>query len=213
MSVTTLYVVSMKTADEIMFGHLANYAEAELTRHALLCAHLDYAWDRLRPRMEGLADAEYFYEPAPDADVWTVRTDNAGKATADWVYPPPDPPPFTTIAWRLTHIAMLLDSRADYHFGPAAMTLDDIAWPGTADDALAWLDRSWAAFRDGVSGLTDSDLDRRSAGPPGTADENFPLAMTIQHLTLECIHHGAEVALLRDLYLVRSARPGGGQSV
>lgn len=126
---------------------------------------------------------------------------------ADWAYPPPEPPPFTTIAWRLTHIAMILDLRADHHFGPRTMSAQDISWPGTADAALAWTDRAWAAFRGGVVALTDSDLDRRSAGPPGTADEHFPPAMTIQHLTLECIHHGAEVALLRDLYRGRSRRP------
>ncbi len=200
------YGASMTTADEIMFGHLSAYAEAELTRHALLCSHLDYAWDRLRPRMDGLTDEEYRYAPAPIADIWTVRTDAAGKVTADWAYPAPEPPPFTTIAWRLTHIAMLLDTRADYHFGPATMTLDDIQWPDTAEDALAWVDRSWAAFRSGVDGLTDADLDLRSAGPPGTADAHFPLAMTIQHITLESIHHGAEVALLRDLYRARLER-------
>lgn len=197
----------MTTADEIMFGHLTAYARAELTRHALLCAHLDYAWDRLRPRLDGLSDAEYFYAPAPADAVWTVRTDDTGNVTVDWAYPAPEPPPFTTIAWRLTHIAMMLDTRADYHFGQAIMTLDDIVWPGTAETALAWLDRSWAAFRGGAVALTDADLDRHSAGPPGTADEHFPLAMTIQHLTLECIHHGAEVALLRDLYMARSGRP------
>ncbi|CAN5306340.1 DinB family protein [soil metagenome] len=195
-----------KTADEIMFGHLTEYAKAELTRHALLCAHLDYAWDRLRPRLDGLTDEEYFYAPATDGDVWTVQVYDDGNVHVDWTYPEPEPPPFTTIGWRLTHIAMMLDTRADYHFGPGTMDLEAISWPGAAQASLGWLDSSWAMFRGGVAGLTDSDLDRRSAGPPGTADEHFPLAMTIQHLTLECIHQGAEVALLRDLYRVRSGR-------
>lgn len=48
-----------------------------------------------------------------------------------------------------------------------------------------------------------SDLDRRSADhlELRTSTSRWP---TIQHLTLECIHHGAEVALVRDLHRVRS---------
>lgn len=47
--------------------------------------------------------------------------------------------------------------------------------------------------------LPEDDLDDHLVGPPGTADEQFPAAMAVQHMTLELIHHGSEIALLRDL--------------
>ncbi len=54
---------------------------------------LDWHWrGQLRPRLTGLTDDEYLWEPA--ANAWTIRP---GKGI-DWAYPPPDPAPVTTIA-------------------------------------------------------------------------------------------------------------------
>jgi hypothetical protein len=56
-------------------------------------------WEsQLRPRLVGLTDAEYFWEPVPGT--WSVRA--AGdRFVADFAVPPPEPAPVTTIAWRL----------------------------------------------------------------------------------------------------------------
>ncbi len=62
------------------------------------------------------------------------------------------------------------------------------------------LDDGYRAYREGVAGLTDADLDVPPEGPAGHIDTRFPIAMNIQHITLELIHHRAEVSLLRDLY-------------
>jgi hypothetical protein len=61
--------------------------------------------DRLGRRLAGLTDAEFFWEPVPGR--WTVRQRPAepGRWEIDYDWPPPDPPPFTTIAWRRVHIA------------------------------------------------------------------------------------------------------------
>ncbi len=77
-----------------------------------LAEQLDWHWrEQLRPRLDGLTDAEYRWEPVPGA--WNVRPRGTGTApievgagefTLDFAFPPPVPPPLTTIAWRLGHI-------------------------------------------------------------------------------------------------------------
>ena len=63
------------------------------------------------PRLDGLTDDEYFWEPAPGA--WNIRpretsrtsmAAGAGDLVIDFEFPEPDPPPITTIAWRLGHV-------------------------------------------------------------------------------------------------------------
>jgi hypothetical protein len=77
-----------------------------------LAEQLDWHWrEQLRPRLDGMTDAEYRWEPVPGA--WNVRPRGTGTApiragagefTSDWAIPQPVPPPVTTIAWRLGHI-------------------------------------------------------------------------------------------------------------
>ena len=74
-----------------------------------LAGQLDWHWrEQLRPRLDGLTDAEYRWEPVPGA--WNVRprgtgTPPAGAAPAgvgadefvlEFAWPQPDPPPVTT---------------------------------------------------------------------------------------------------------------------
>ena len=70
---------------------------------ALLVAQMEEAWRTLRSRLEGLTDEEFFWEPVPGC--WTVHPNEGGRWVVDYTLPEPDPPPFTTIAWRLVHVA------------------------------------------------------------------------------------------------------------
>lgn len=82
----------------------------DLTWNPLLREQFDWHWiNQLRDRLGGLTDDEYFWEPAPGC--WSVRPRGTGTApvqagsgamTIDFAMPEPDPPPFTTIAWRRT---------------------------------------------------------------------------------------------------------------
>ena len=104
--------------------------------HAEIMEQLDFYWKvSLRPRLDGLTDDEYFWEPVPGC--WSVRPAGDGSFSIDWAWPAPDPPPFTTIAWRLAHIAgPVLGFRASNHFGDGSLKLESIEWPGTATDAV-----------------------------------------------------------------------------
>jgi hypothetical protein len=162
-----------------------------------LSAQLDWHWiNQLRPRLAGLTDDEYFWEPVPGC--WTVRAVGDGKFLADYQSPPPDPPPVTTIAWRLSHIAgPILANRNAHHFGGPSFDITTFAWPGSARAALDLIDDGYARWSASVRALDEAAL-ARDVGhiEPWPA----PMAALVLHINREIIHHGAEVALLRDLY-------------
>ena len=172
---------------------------------AQLFDQLDWHWTRqLRPRFAGLTDDEYRWEPARPA--WNVRPrrtedePGVGPFTVDFAYPEPDPPPVTTIAWRLAHIVVgVLGARVASHFGGPPVDYATFAYAGRADEALAQLDAAYASWTAGVRGLDAAGM----AAPCGPAEgpyAEFPMAALVLHINREVIHHGAEVALLRDLY-------------
>jgi hypothetical protein len=176
-----------------------------------LADQLDVHWnDRLRPRLEGLTDDEYRWEPVPGC--WSVRpraastapiTAGAGDSVIEFAYPPPDPEPVTTIAWRIGHLIVgVFGARNASHFGGPPMDYDTFDHPLTAADALDALDAGHARWSAAVRGL-DADGLARLCGPAEGPYAEEPLATLVLHINREVIHHGAEIALLRDLYLRR----------
>ena len=166
----------------------------------LVPEQLDWHWQaNVRPRMDGLTDAEYLWEPVPGT--WSVRPDEeTGKLAIDFRYPPPDPAPVTTIAWRLAHLTVgCFGMRAASHFGGPEVDYQTYDYPGEAARALADLDAAYAAWMTGVQRLTEEDL-RRPIGPAEGPFAEHPMAALVMHINREAIHHGAEIALLRDLY-------------
>jgi hypothetical protein len=173
-----------------------------------LAEQLDWQWrENLRPRFEGLNDEEYHWEPVPG--MWGIRprgTSQApisagnGEFAADFAFPEPSPAPVTTIAWRLAHLVVgCFGLRAASHFGGPAVSYDTYEYPGTAAGALADLDASYARWMNGVRGLSPADL-LRPVGPAEGEWADAPMADLVLHINREALHHGAEIALLRDLY-------------
>lgn len=82
-----------------------------------LVDQLDFYWNvHFRPRLAGLSDEEYLWEPVPG--MWSVRPDAAGRVRVDFLAPEPPIPPVTTIAWRLDHVTReVLGKRARALFG------------------------------------------------------------------------------------------------
>ena len=171
--------------------------------NAELLDQIDLHWTTaLRPRLGGLSDDEYLWEPVDGC--WTVRRTEDGRFLPDWDFPEPDPPPVTTIAWRLCHIAgPVLGMRVSNHFGDGSWDVTMVEWPGTAEAALAAVDDAYDAWRTGIAGLDEEALGEPVGAVEGPyADRTY--AALILHISREVIHHGAEVALLRDLYRARS---------
>ena len=151
-----------------------------------LTQQLDWHWrEQLRPRLNGLTDEDYRWEPVPGA--WNVRPRGTGTApievgagefTIDFAMPEPDPPPVTTIAWRLGHIIVgVLGMRVASHFGGPPFDYATHDYAGDAATALA-----------------------QPCGPAEGPWAEHSMAELVLHINREMLHHGAEIALLRDLY-------------
>jgi len=181
---------------------------------ALAVDQLEFYWNvHLWPRLVGLTDDEYFWEPVDGA--WSVRPDAHGVLAVDGSSQQPDPPPVTTIAWRIVHIAVgVFHTRASTFFGdgsvPADATMFDprhepAELPGSAADALALLERSYRWWHDGILSLDEEAL-AKPLGPRGAFFADSPMAGLILHLNRETMHHGGEIGVLRDLYRATGAK-------
>lgn len=188
--------------------------------NAELADQLDWHWEhQLRRRLDGLTDAEYFWEPVagcwsirPRAEATTALAMGPGELVMDFEMPAPQPEPVTTIAWRLAHITVgCFAARVASHFGGAPVDWATWEYAGTAAEALRQLDEQHAAWTKGVRSLGAEGLAWQVG--PGEGDDGeyakYPMAAFVLHINREVIHHGAEIALLRDLYL-REGRKGSG---
>jgi DinB superfamily len=160
-----------------------------------LAEQLDWHWrTSLRPRLDGLTDAEYFWAPVPDC--WSVHPDGG----IDFAFPQPQPAPFTTIAWRMAHVIVgVFAMRSHSHFGGPPADYQSWSYATDAGSALTQLDDAYRRWHDGVTGLDDADL-AKPVGPAEGQWAELPMSDLVLHINREAIHHGAEIALLRDLY-------------
>jgi hypothetical protein len=169
---------------------------------------LSFHWEHhVRPRLEGMTDEEYIWEPVPGC--WSIRpraeartemVGGAGELVAEFAFPEPDPAPVTTIAWRMAHLRIgVFGQRNASHFGRDPIDYGTAVYAGDAATALAELDDEYARWKKGVAGLDDEGL-ARAVGPAEGPYAEFPYAALVLHINREAIHHASEILLLRDLY-------------
>ena len=172
-----------------------------------LIEQLEFHWTlHLRPKLDGLTDEEYLWEPV--ADCWNLRpraeasapaANYAGTHVADFAYPEPDPAPVTTIAWRLAHVIVgVFGARNAAHFAGPAIDYETHLYAPDAATALAQLDNAYELWITGVRSLGE-----RLVSPVGQAEGPYAdrqYITLVLHIHREVIHHGAEILLLRDLY-------------
>jgi hypothetical protein len=171
----------------------------------LLRASWQASGSRLERRCAGLTDEEYLWRPATDA--WTVKPDpdRPGRWTYDYDFAPTAPAPLTSISWRLVHLIADNEIYWEYAFGPSKRTFSDLEVPRTAQRAMTL----WRASRQPVTAWlkTATDDDLLGARPSHVGDEKTA-GEVVRILLDEQTHHGAEIALLRDLYLRPETRTG-----
>jgi hypothetical protein len=180
-----------------------------------LLDQLGFHWDNiLRPRLDTLTDEAHLWEPVhgmwsvrPRAEARTSLAAGAGDTLIDFELDPPKPAPMTTIAWRLGHIGMVFGERAANHFGADAASYATTDWPLDASGMLALVDRHHDAWVRGVRGL-DADGLAAPCGPAEGPYADAPMADLVLHIHREVLHHGAEVALMMDLFAHRDSLRG-----
>jgi DinB superfamily len=163
---------------------------------------LRYAWVNGRWLLEDLEDDEYFWEPAPLC--WSVRRRSPevrgwgkGEFVCEDAWPPPDPLPLTTIAWRVIHLAAWTDIYRQWTFTDERPTLRDADVPGTASAGVAWLYDAQDQFMNEVDALDDAAVFELR---PAHWGESVPVEDLVALMLTEHVHHLAEVGLLRDLH-------------
>jgi len=191
-----------------------------------LLQQFDFGCQRLTGRMAGpvmdsgngtsvevspMTDEEYRWEPVPGC--WSVRRRSDGPGpgatlltgAGDWgrdaTPAPPLSPPVTTMAWRLSHLSELLTLRADHTVGSHTLTRDDYRSSGDAAGAIAAFEAGAAAWREALLSADDAALDTVGLSTyPHGSDPDDPFIDIVWWVNQEVLHHGAEIALLRDLY-------------
>ena len=159
----------------------------------------DYVWHRLRRRLDGLTDAEYLWEPVPEC--WTVRRMEDGRYRAHpGQWPETGPSPFTTIAWRMCHIAdNFTEDRVARFFGRESPDDPAASHPATAAEGIAYVEHAYALWRSYLDALEDQRLWDKLGASAGARSERPLVRFILQYLE-EFAHHAAEVAVVRDLY-------------
>lgn len=98
--------------------------------------------ERLLQRLGGLTDDEYRWEPV--AECWNVRPSPQSPSgwTVDYPAVHPEPPPVTTIAWRMVHICDGNSIYWEFSFGPGVRNFWDLAPHDEVSAAIEYLAES-----------------------------------------------------------------------
>lgn len=195
-----------------------------------LLDQFDWAVERLGTRLAGpssdsgdgspvdvpaLTDAEYLWEPVDGC--WSIRRRSdgpgpgavkllgAGPWGRDAAPQSPWPPPVTTIAWRLDHLTETLLGRADHLGGNRSFERAGYESRPDAAGAVEAFRAAAAAWRSALLGVDEADYDRTGLSSyPYGSDPDETLLSNVWWENQEIIHHGAEIGLLRDLYVRRA---------
>lgn len=169
-------------------------------RVSLLAEEMDDAWHMLLNWCEALTDAEFFWAPTPNC--WTVHSQEDGQWVVDYETSPPDPPPQTTIAWKIAHLHACKLMYYEYAFGEGRLTWDEIDIPHNATEAITMLEDAHRQLRQVLDDLDETDMDKIV---PTNWGELWPIWRIFWVMILHDLTHGAEIGCLRDLYRVMNA--------
>lgn len=167
----------------------------------LLGAVLIKSFENVRWLLEDVGGDDCFWEPTTPC--WSVRRRRdaaAGWGTGEWVcedtWPPPDPLPITSIAWRMAHLAAWTDVYRNWTFEDQTMGLPHFDVPGTRDGLAQWVCSAQDRFWEAVDVMSDADLGELRPAHYGPL---LPIHRLVAGIAFEHAHHGAEIGLLRDL--------------
>jgi DinB superfamily len=110
-------------------------------------------------------------------------------------------PGITTMAWRVAHVRdMLAEERNWTWLGQTPPGGPQSGPPESAATALAGLTDAYERWRDVLIATTDLSA---PVGPAAGHYRDSTRRAFVHHVLDELIHHGAEIAMLRDLYAAR----------
>jgi len=162
-------------------------------RRDVLLFTMDEAYARLRGRLERLTDEEFYWKPV--AEAWSVHEDRPGHWTYDYAIPDPDPPPVTTIAWQVTHLATTRFMYHEWAYGAAKLTFPDLLIPSDVAGAVEFLHAGYEALRADLESEDDLDQPRKT-----NWGDMWPAWRIFTAMTDHDALHTGMIGGLRDLY-------------
>ncbi|MFN8514896.1 MAG: DinB family protein [Chloroflexia bacterium] len=183
-------------------------------RLAPILAQFEFARGRLLDRLVGLTDDEYLWEPVPGC--WSIRpraqvAANRSYGSGAWqlerAYPEPEPAPFTTLAWRLCHLASGTQPPRRLHHRHQIADLRHLRDPPHRRRRHRRPHRRPRRLARALTSATDADLDRVGHSIPLGPRPHPPFLDITWWVNQELLHHGGEIALLRDLYRLAALDP------
>ncbi len=187
--------------------------EIRTDRVGLLIDQLEESLQISRDRVADMSDDEYLWELVPG--MWSLRPAVATKTSmaygpGDWKLDyeridPFTPGPLTTISWRLNHLLSGIAGRWEWTFGSRSIdprqVIDFSPHADVTLNALWSVTERWIAS---IEATVDEQLDLPGFGQyPLGLDPQLPFIGIVRWVNREFIHHMAEVAMMRDLYLRR----------
>jgi hypothetical protein len=166
----------------------------------LLKVQLRDAWAQARWLLEDIDD-DVFLWAAARVRGWGRGRDSgrrgwgAGEYVCEDAWPPPEPLPIPTIAWRVIHLAAWTDIYRGFAFEGTRPDLNEFEVPGDAAGGLAALYRAQDDFMAAVDAIDDAEVFEPRPAHWGELE----LARLVMTMLTEHIHHIAEIGLLRDL--------------
>ncbi len=172
---------------------------ANLLRDTLL-GQLDTAWALTCYHLDGLTTEECLRRPGR-AGLHVHRGED-GRWRAEW----PEHEGYdlgpASIAWLTWHLGFWWSMVQNHSFGDATLAREHVDWPGTADEARAWISRLHAEWRAAVERLSDEDL--RSTDRTRWPLQGKPFGDIVAWVNLELMKNAAEIGYARFVLAVTS---------
>lgn len=164
-----------------------------------LIRQFDTVWSLTRFHLDGLGTKECLWRPARVG--LHVHRAADGKWRADWpehegysLGPP-------SIAWLTWHIGFWWSMVFDYSFGDAALTRDDVTWPGSADAVRDWISELSSQWRAELEKIGPDEL--RSEERTRWPFTSRPFGDVVAWANVELAKNAAEIGYARFFYGVR----------
>ena len=161
----------------------------------VLARSMDGAYERLRDRLDGIGEDEFFWLPV--ANAWTIHEARPGRWTYDYAIPDPTPAPLTTIAWQVVHLGTTRLMYHDWAYGEARLTFPDIDIPHDIPGTFDLLQRGFDLLREDLENESDETLDQPRKTNWG---EEWPAWRIFAEMTDHDALHTGAIGVLRDLY-------------
>jgi DinB superfamily len=164
-----------------------------------LIRQFDTAWKLASYHLDGLTTEECLWRPASRGP--HVRKAPDGSWHAEWpesegydIGPP-------SIAWLTWHVGFWWSMALDHSFGDATLTRDVVTWPGSAEDACAWIGGLRAEWAGALARLSDDE--RTSTARTRWPFRDRPFDDVAAWVNIELTKNAAEIGYARFLYGVR----------